>query len=70
MHRRPDFYGPDAHAFRPERWEENGRHGWEYLPFNGGPRICLGRKFLQPISHNLPSLRIEYANKTRTIRSH
>lgn len=45
MHRRTDFYGPDAHTFRPERWEENGRHGWEYLPFNGGPRICLGRKF-------------------------
>ena len=46
MHRRQDFYGPDAHLFRPERWEENGKHGWEYLPFNGGPRICLGRKFL------------------------
>ncbi|KAJ5179372.1 hypothetical protein N7492_002582 [Penicillium capsulatum] len=45
MHRRPDFWGNDARSFRPERWEENGKHGWEYLPFNGGPRICLGRKW-------------------------
>ncbi|GAQ07671.1 cytochrome P450 52A12 [Aspergillus lentulus] len=45
MHRRTDFYGPDANEFRPERWEENGRRGWEYLPFNGGPRICLGQQY-------------------------
>lgn len=44
MHRRTDLYGPDATSFRPERWEENARRGWDYLPFNGGPRICLGRK--------------------------
>ena len=47
MHRRTDFWGKDARSFRPERWEENGKHGWEYLPFNGGPRICLGRKYFQ-----------------------
>ncbi|KAJ2980607.1 hypothetical protein NQ176_g2540 [Zarea fungicola] len=44
MHRREDFYGPDALEFRPERWETE-RHGWEYLPFNGGPRICLGQQY-------------------------
>lgn len=44
MHRRTDLWGKDAASFRPERWEENAKHGWEYLPFNGGPRICLGRK--------------------------
>lgn len=44
MHRRTDLWGKDAAFFRPERWEENAKHGWEYLPFNGGPRICLGRK--------------------------
>lgn len=53
MHRRKDFFGEDAEIFRPERWlDENGqkglRPGWEYLPFNGGPRICLGRKCLLP----------------------
>ncbi|KAF2733049.1 cytochrome P450 [Polyplosphaeria fusca] len=44
MHRRTDLYGPDADAFRPERWETL-RPGWEYLPFNGGPRICLGQQY-------------------------
>ncbi|KAJ5101401.1 hypothetical protein NUU61_003623 [Penicillium alfredii] len=45
MHRRNDFWGKDARIFRPERWEENAKHGWEYLPFNGGPRICLGQQY-------------------------
>ncbi|PKY05653.1 putative cytochrome P450 alkane hydroxylase [Aspergillus campestris IBT 28561] len=45
MHRRKDLWGADADVFRPERWEENSRHGWEYLPFNGGPRICLGQQY-------------------------
>ncbi|KAB8211987.1 putative cytochrome P450 alkane hydroxylase [Aspergillus parasiticus] len=44
MHRRTDIWGQDAHAFRPERWE-NAKHQWEYLPFNGGPRICLGQQY-------------------------
>lgn len=44
MHRRKDLWGPDADLFKPERW--NGRRsGWEYLPFNGGPRICIGQEF-------------------------
>ncbi len=43
MHRRPDIWGEDAEEWKPERFA--GRtSGWEYLPFNGGPRICLGRK--------------------------
>jgi hypothetical protein len=45
MHRRTDIFGADAEEFRPERWEENLRPGWAYLPFNGGPRACLGREF-------------------------
>ncbi|MCJ1384487.1 hypothetical protein MMC17_007604 [Xylographa soralifera] len=44
MHRRKDYYGEDADEFRPERWETL-RPGWEYLPFNGGPRICIGQQF-------------------------
>lgn len=46
MHRREDFYGEDAEVFRPERWmgEEGLRTAWEFLPFNGGARICLGRE--------------------------
>ncbi|RAH54526.1 cytochrome P450 alkane hydroxylase [Aspergillus piperis CBS 112811] len=44
MHRRQDLYGPDANEFRPERWADL-RPGWEYLPFNGGPRICIGQQY-------------------------
>ena len=46
MQRREDLYGPDALSFRPERWNEEGlaNIGWGYLPFNGGPRVCLGSK--------------------------
>lgn len=48
MHHRKDLFGEDADDFRPERWLDDGekkglRLGWEYLPFNGGPRICIGR---------------------------
>lgn len=46
MHRRTDFFGPDAEEFRPERWMDGQlRPRWEYLPFNGGPRICVGQRY-------------------------
>lgn len=44
-HRLKEYYGEDAEAFRPERWADNQKLGWAYLPFNGGPRICLGQQF-------------------------
>ncbi|CAP62322.1 uncharacterized protein PODANS_0_160 [Podospora anserina S mat+] len=44
MHRRTDFFGADAGEFRPERWEGQ-IYSWQYLPFNGGPRICLGQQY-------------------------
>ncbi len=44
MHRRKDIWAEDANEFKPERWEGK-KVGWEYLPFNGGPRICLGQQF-------------------------
>ena len=52
MHRRKDLYGADADKFRPERWDSSLAEGpdlrnigWGYLPFNGGPRVCLGREY-------------------------
>jgi cytochrome P450 len=55
MHRRPDLYGFDAELFRPERWDEDmpmlkdaTSQAWGYLPFNGGPRICIGSRLLTP----------------------
>ncbi|KAK1585379.1 cytochrome P450 [Colletotrichum navitas] len=44
MQRRKDLYGEDADEFRPERWEER-RPTWDYIPFSGGPRICIGQQF-------------------------
>ncbi|KAK0290220.1 hypothetical protein LTR91_006410 [Friedmanniomyces endolithicus] len=44
MHRRKDLWGEDAEEFKPERWAGR-KPGWEYLPFNGGPRICIGQQF-------------------------
>lgn len=46
MHRRADIYGTDAEEFRPERWRDgNLRPKWGFLPFNGGPRICIGQRY-------------------------
>ncbi|KAJ5924871.1 hypothetical protein N7466_009058 [Penicillium verhagenii] len=46
MHRRTDIYGDDAEYFRPERWEDGKlQPRWGYLPFNGGPRICIGQRY-------------------------
>ncbi|KAK6004829.1 hypothetical protein QM012_007608 [Aureobasidium pullulans] len=49
MHRDVDVFGDDADVCRPERWldgdDEKGlRPGWAYIPFNAGPRICLGQQ--------------------------
>lgn len=43
MHHRKDLWGPDADEFKPERFQGR-RHGWEFLPFAAGPRICLGQQ--------------------------
>jgi cytochrome P450 len=45
LHRNKKYWGEDALEFRPERWGESKLHHWDYLPFNGGPRICLGQQF-------------------------
>ena len=41
MHRRKDLWGADAAEFRPERWQ-GLKAGFNFVPFNGGPRICPG----------------------------
>jgi len=54
MQRRRDLYpdaaegGPaaDPAVFCPERWESGWQpRPWQYIPFNGGPRICVGQQF-------------------------
>ncbi|KZV72290.1 cytochrome P450 [Peniophora sp. CONT] len=51
MHRRTDLWGPDAEVFDPDRFIDERLHKYlvqqpfSYLPFNAGPRICLGQQF-------------------------
>jgi cytochrome P450 len=41
VHHREDLY-PDPYAFRPERWLGHSPGTYEWLPFGGGTRRCLG----------------------------
>ncbi|KAJ7148564.1 cytochrome P450 monooxygenase pc-1 [Mycena crocata] len=51
MHRRPDLWGPDAEEFSPDRFLDERlkkyllNNSFQFLPFNAGPRICLGQQF-------------------------
>lgn len=66
IHRDKKIYGPDAEEFNPERWDsDNGRNStmstWGYIPFNGGPRICLGQQFaLTELYLTITRLAMEY----------
>jgi len=46
VHRREDVY-PDPDEFRPERFLERRYSPFEYLPFGGGVRRCIGMAFAQ-----------------------
>ncbi|KAJ7031870.1 cytochrome P450 [Mycena alexandri] len=51
MHRLKDLWGPDAEEFSPDRFLDERlkkyliNNPFQFLPFNGGPRICLGQQF-------------------------
>jgi cytochrome P450 len=51
MHRRTDLWGPDALEFDPDRFLDDRLRKYLtpnpfiFLPFNAGPRICLGQQF-------------------------
>ncbi|KAH9483141.1 Cytochrome P450 monooxygenase 75 [Psilocybe cubensis] len=51
MHRRKDLWGPDADVFDPDRFLDERLKKYVtpnpfiFLPFNAGPRICLGQQF-------------------------
>ncbi|KIY52273.1 cytochrome P450 monooxygenase pc-1 [Fistulina hepatica ATCC 64428] len=51
MHRRKDLWGPDAEEFDPDRFFDERfkkyllKNSFIFMPFNAGPRICLGQQF-------------------------
>lgn len=44
VHRRPSLY-PDPTRFHPQRFRSFKPAAWEYLPFGGGLRKCVGAAF-------------------------
>ncbi len=44
VHRDPALY-PEPDAFRPERWLGRKFAAWEFTPFGGGIRRCIGAAF-------------------------
>jgi cytochrome P450 family 135 len=44
LHRRPDSF-PDPDLFRPERFLEQAPDGYQWIPFGGGTRRCIGASF-------------------------
>ncbi|KAL8662427.1 MAG: hypothetical protein Q9202_004748 [Teloschistes flavicans] len=44
LHKRKDLWGEDAEDFRPMRWQGE-KASWNFLPFGGGPRNCIGQQF-------------------------
>lgn len=46
LHSDPEVY-PQPDVFRPERFIEGKLKPWEYMPFGGGHRRCVGAAFAQ-----------------------
>ncbi|KAH8684443.1 cytochrome P450, partial [Tricladium varicosporioides] len=54
MNRSRLIWGDDAEQFKPERWLENGslvsKSAFEFPVFNGGSRMCLGKKMAEVVA--------------------
>jgi cytochrome P450 len=73
VHRRPSIY-PDPARFRPERFIGFKPAAWEFLPFGGGLRKCVGAAFAiyemkMVLATMLPRVEMRLANpRVRPVR--
>jgi cytochrome P450 len=73
VHRRPSIY-PDPTRFRPERFIGFKPAAWEFLPFGGGLRKCVGAAFAiyemkMVLATMLPRVEMRLANpRVRPVR--
>lgn len=52
MQHREDIWGPDVDQYKPSRWIGR-KFGWDFIPFGGGARQCIGREFPPVASHSI-----------------
>lgn len=64
MQRRTDLWGPDANEFDLDRWLDDRNKKYYpanpfiFLPFHGGPRICIGQQVIPLLDPGSPRLTI------------
>ena len=44
LHRLPSIWGSDAGDFNLDRWDTFKPGAWEFVPFGGGMRACVGQQ--------------------------
>jgi cytochrome P450 len=70
LHRQARHF-KDPSKFDPERWEGKAPAPWTYIPFNGGPRICVGQTFAQAeLGYTITRILQRYARVEDRMDSH